>query len=150
MNTKQLIGAGDKIMGFTLPFALAGVTLNVLHPQCFAMNTDLAGIIIGSALLAFGIPLWAVSVVLMLKYVPQNKLIAAGPFLLVTHPIYTSAALLVIPGLTFVFDTWLGFPIGAILYGVSRIFRGQEEEALRAAHKEAYQAYRSQVRIPWL
>ena len=150
MNIKQLVGTGDKIMGFTLPFALVGIILNVVHPQWFTMNTGLTGIIIGSVLLVLGIPFWLISVVQMVRYVPQNKLITKGPFLLVQHPIYTSVALLVIPGLTFVFDTWVGLLIGIILYGISRIFRGQEEKKLEGLFAEEYEAYRSKIFIPWL
>jgi protein-S-isoprenylcysteine O-methyltransferase Ste14 len=126
MNIKQLVGAGDKIMGFTLPFALAGIVLNVLYPQWFKMNTGLTGIIIGSVLLGLGVPFWLISVVQMLKYVPQNKLITKGTFSLVLHLIYTSVALLVIPGLAFVFDTWVGFPVGVILYIISRIYGNEK------------------------
>jgi len=150
MNIKQLAGAGDKVMGFTLPFALAGIILNVLYPQWFKMNFGLIGIIIGSVFLVLGIPFWLISVVQMLKYVPQNKLITKGPFLLVQHPIYTSVALLVIPGLTLVFDTWVGFLIGAILYIISRIFRGHEERKLEELFTEEYEKYRSKVIIRWL
>ena len=196
MNIKQLVGAGDKIIGFTLPFALAGIILNVLFPQWFIMNTGLIGIIglvrepgwfqtfglpykscifrtkvlkkccfnmevvlklkfpnnsiIGSALLGLGIPFWLTSVIQMLKYVPQNKLITKSPFLLILHPIYTSVVLLVIPGLTFVFDTWVGLLIGAILYIISRIFRGQEEKKLEELFREEYTTYRSKIIIPWL
>jgi len=56
MNIKQIAGAGDKIIGVTLPFALAGIILNVLYPQWFIMNTGLTGIIIGSVLLVLGVP----------------------------------------------------------------------------------------------
>ena len=150
MNIKQLAGAGDKIIGFTLPFALAGIILNILYPQWFIMNTGLTGIIIGSVLLVFGIPFWLISVVQMLKYVPQNKLITKGPFFLVPHPIYTSVALLVIPGLTFIFDTWVGLLIGAILYIISRIFRGREDKKLEELFTEEYDIYRSKVIISWL
>jgi len=31
MNIKSLVGAGDQIMAATLPFALAGIILNVLY-----------------------------------------------------------------------------------------------------------------------
>ena len=150
MNIKQLVGAGDKIIGFTLPFAFAGIILNVLYPQWFKMNTGLTGVIIGSVLLVLGIPFWLISVVHMLKYVPQNMLITKGPFLLVLHPIYTSVALLVIPGLGFVFDTWLGLLIGVILYIISRIFRGQEDKKLENIFTEEYEKYRSKVIIPWV
>jgi len=150
MNIKQLAGTGDKIIGFTLPFALAGIILNVLYPQWFKMDSGLTGVIIGAVLLVLGIPFWLISVVQILKYVPQNKLITKGPFSVLLHPIYTSIALLVIPGLTLVFDTWLGFLIGAILYIISRIFRGREEKKLETLFMGEYEKYRSKVIIRWL
>jgi protein-S-isoprenylcysteine O-methyltransferase Ste14 len=150
MNIKKITGSGGKIMGFTLPFALAGIILNVLYPQWFKMNTGVTGIIIGSVLLCLGVPFWLISVVQMLKAVPQDKLITKGPFSLVLHPIYTSVALLVIPGLAFVFDTWVLLLIGVILYIISRIFRGEEEKKLEGIFSKEYQIYRSKVIIPWL
>lgn len=150
MNIKILIGAGDKIMGFSLPFAITGIVLNILHPDWFRINIGVTGIIIGTILLILGIPFWLLSVIQMIKYVPKNQLITQGPFRLVLHPIYTSVALLVIPGISLILNTWVGFLIGAILYIVSRIFRIQEEKNLNAVFSETYQAYRSRVFIPWL
>ena len=154
MKTKfkieQLTGSGGIIMGLSLPFAIIGIILNVLFPQWFKMNTGMPGIIIGAVFLVLGIPFWLVSLVQMLRYVPQNKLITKGPFRIMLHPIYTSVALLVIPGLTLVLDTWIGFGIGIILYIISRIFRIQEEKKLEDCFSEEYKAYRSVVLIPWL
>jgi protein-S-isoprenylcysteine O-methyltransferase Ste14 len=150
MNIKKLAGSGDKIMGFTLPFALAGIILNVLHPQWFKMNTGVTGIIIGAVLLCLGVPFWLISVVQMLKYVSQDKLITKGMFSLVLHPIYTSVALLVIPGIAFVFDTWVLLLIGVVLYIISRIFRREEDKKLEGVFSKEYEIYRSKVIIPWL
>ncbi len=150
MNIKIFIGAGDKIMRLSLPFALAGIVLNVLYPAWFTMNIGVTGIITGSVMLVLGIPFWLISVAQMIKYVPRNQLITKGPFRLVLHPIYTSVALLVIPGISLVLDTWAGLAIGAILYIFSRIFRIQEERKLNDIFPEDYQAYRSKVFIPWL
>jgi protein-S-isoprenylcysteine O-methyltransferase Ste14 len=150
MNIKKIFGSGGKITGFTLPFAVAGIILNVLYPQWFKMNTGLTGIIIGSVLLCLGIPFWLISDFLMLKYVLQDKLITKGPFSLVLHPIYTSVALLVIPGLAFVFDTWVLLLIGVILYIISRIFRREEDKKLKGIFSKEYEIYRSKVIIPWL
>jgi protein-S-isoprenylcysteine O-methyltransferase Ste14 len=86
----------------------------------------------------------------MIQYVPQKRLITKGPYRIVLHPIYTSVALLVIPGISLVFDTWVGFGIGIILYIISRIFRVQEEKALETLFMEEYQTYRSTVILPWV
>jgi protein-S-isoprenylcysteine O-methyltransferase Ste14 len=150
MNIKILVGAGDKIMLFTMPFAVSGIVLNILYPHFFQLHLDLIGIFIGSILLAVGIPFWIFSVVQMIQYVPQNKLITKGAFGVILHPIYTSVAILIIPGLGFMFDTWIGLPIGAILYIISRIFRRKEEKNLYSIFGEEYQTYRLKVLIPWL
>jgi protein-S-isoprenylcysteine O-methyltransferase Ste14 len=82
--------------------------------------------------------------------VPRGRLITRGPFSIVRHPLYTSVALVVLPGLGFVLDTWLGFVLGAVLYLASRLFSGAEEEELEAAFPAEYAAYRSSVLLPWL
>ena len=150
MNIKSLIGSGDKIMGITLPFAIIGIVLNVFYPQWFKMNIGNTGIIIGIILLVVGVPLWLTAVFQMVKYVPQNMLITKGAFRIMLHPIYTSVALFVIPGVSFLFDTWLGFAIGIILYVISRIFRGQEERKLDDVFMEEYRTYRSKVILKWI
>jgi protein-S-isoprenylcysteine O-methyltransferase Ste14 len=93
---------------------------------------------------------WFFSVVQMMRYVPQNKLITKGPFSVISHPIYTSVAILVTPEFGFLFDTWIGLTIEAIIYIISRIFRGQEDKKLNCIFTEEYQTYRSKVLIPWL
>ena len=150
MNIKMLVGAGDKIMLLTLPFMVGGILLNILYPQFFQLHLGLIGILIGAVLLAVGIPFWLLSVVQMIRYVPQNRLITKGAFGVILHPIYTSVAILVIPGIGFIFDTWVGLTIGAILYIISRIFRRQEDKKLNGIFGEEYQTYRLKVLIPWL
>jgi len=150
MDIKAIVGAGDKIMGITLPFAIGGIILNILFPQFFQLNIGIIGIIVGIIFLIIGIPLWITAVVQMFKCVPKNKLITKGPFAVLLHPIYTSVAILVIPGFGFILDTWVGVGIGIILYIISRIFRGQEEKKLSGFFGTEYQVYRSKVVIPWL
>jgi protein-S-isoprenylcysteine O-methyltransferase Ste14 len=66
------------------------------------------------------------------------------------HPLYTSVALLVIPGCGLALDTWVGFAIGAVLYVSSRIFSPREEALLTRYFPEAYPSYRAKVLFPWL
>ncbi len=147
---KTLVGAGDRIMAFTLPLAVVVIILNILYPQFFQLNGGGSGMIIGWILLIVGVPIWLASVVLVMLYVPRNKLITRGPFALIRHPLYTSVALLVLPGLGFLLDTWSGMLIGLILYIFSRIFSVREEEKLDDVFAGEYQLYRSKVLLPWL
>jgi protein-S-isoprenylcysteine O-methyltransferase Ste14 len=150
MKLKELVGAGDWIVGITLPFAVLGNVANKLWPGVFRMCLGLPGLIVGIVLLAVGVPVWLFSVMQILRYVPRGRLITTGPFALVLHPLYTSVAMLVIPGCGFVLDTWLGPALGLILYGASRIFAGSEETLLSVRFPEEYSRYRQRVQLPWL
>ena len=150
MKLKVLVGAGSRIMGLTLPFVVVGLAANILRPAWFAMGLGTPGLIAGIVFLALGLPLWLISVGQILTYVPRGKLITTGPFALMAHPLYSSVGLLVIPGLGFLLDSWLGAALGAVLYVISRFHTGREEEILMRIFPEEYPSYRSRVVFPWL
>ena len=124
--------------------------MNILRPAWFTMGFGTGGLVAGIVLLAVGVPMWLSSVALILIRVPQKKLITTGPFAVVLHPLYTSVALLVIPGLGLLLDTWVGFAIGAVLYVSSRLYAPGEEVILQKVFPSEYAAYRRKVLFPWL
>lgn len=150
MNIKALVGAGHRVVGLALPFLAAGLAANLARPTWFALGAGSAGRLVAVGLLVPGVALWLGSVVQILVNVPRGRLITTGPYALVLHPLYTSVALLVLPGLGMLFDSWLGLPLGAILYGSSRLFSGQEERELAARFPQAWPEYRRRVLLPWL
>jgi protein-S-isoprenylcysteine O-methyltransferase Ste14 len=147
---KTLVGAGDRIMALALPFIGVGVAANIAWPTVFRMGLGTGGLVAGLAFLLIGVPLWLISAVQLLVYVPRKALITTGPFRLMLHPVYTSVAILVCPGLGLALDTWLGPALGAVLYVSSRIFSGSEEKALATDFPTEYPAYRERVLLPWL
>jgi len=150
MKLGKLVGAGDRIIGLTLPFAAAGIAVNVVWPSVFRMGFGRAGLIAGAVLLAIGVPLWLWAVAQILIYVPQGRLITKGPYALVLHPIYTVFAFLVIPGFGLVMDTWIGFLIAGALYASSRLFARSEERQVAEDFPAEYPSYRASVLLPWL
>jgi protein-S-isoprenylcysteine O-methyltransferase Ste14 len=151
MNLKKLIGSGDRIMLLTLPFLIVGLALNILRPSWF----DVSGAPeflqpLSIIILLPGIILWLWSVTLILIKVPKQELITSGPYALVKHPLYTSVALLVLPWIGFLLNSWLGVLLGAVLYIASRVFSPEEETALYSAFGPAWEAYQEKVKIPWL
>jgi protein-S-isoprenylcysteine O-methyltransferase Ste14 len=148
---KILIGSGDKIGLFILPFLLAGLVLNIVYPAAFAVGGPAAALRdVSIVVLIPGLAMWAWSVVLILRKVPRGELITNGPYSIVKHPLYTSVALLVLPWLGFLFNTWLGALIGIILYIGSRIFAPAEEAALSKTFGASWDEYCNSVKIPWL
>jgi protein-S-isoprenylcysteine O-methyltransferase Ste14 len=151
MKLKNLVGSGDKIMLFTLPFLAAGLTANILEPSAFSVGGPPAYLKFASvAVLVPGVAMWLWSVVLILTKTSRGKLITTGPFSLVKHPLYTGVSLLVLPWAGFLLNSWLGALLGIAVYTGSRIFSGKEEAALSEAFGPAWNLYLEKVKIPWL
>lgn len=151
MKLKVLVGSGDKIMLLVLPFLIIGLILNIMKPALFQVGGPAMVLkVISIIILILGVIIWLWSVALILIKAPQNKLITNGPYALVKHPIYASVALLVLPWLGFLFNTWLGVLIGVVLYIGSRIFSPEEEKILSQTFSTLWDEYCKKVKIPWL
>ena len=148
---KRLVGSGDKIGLVAFPFLVVGVVLNVVYPSAFDVGGPPTTLqVISIVALIAGVTIWAWSVVLILMKVPKGELITSGPFRLVKHPLYTGVALLVLPWLGFLFNTWLGAAVGIVLYLGSRRFSPEEEAELSEIFGPAWDDYCRTVKIPWL
>jgi protein-S-isoprenylcysteine O-methyltransferase Ste14 len=151
MKLKYLVGSGDKIGLLVLPFIVIGLILNILFPAVFSVGGPSMGLKVTSVIfLVPGVIVWAWTVILILTQVPRKQLITSGPFALVKHPLYTGVALLVLPWLGFLLNTWLGALIGVVLYVASKMYSPLEEETLSEAFGPAWEAYCKQVKIAWL
>ena len=151
MKLKVLIGSGDKIALFSLPFLIIFVILNVTRPELFSVGGPSHALkVISNVVLISGIIIWIWSVSLILWKVPGGELITIGPYSIVKHPIYTDVALLVVPWIGFLLDTWAGVVIGISLYIGSRIFSPEEEKTLARTFSSAWYDYCNKVKIPWL
>jgi len=151
MKLMVLVGSGDRIGLLTLPFLIVGLVLNILYPSAFHVGGPPTALkVISIILLIPGVTIWIWSVVLILTKVPKKELITNGPYSLVKHPLYTGVALLVLPWVGFLVNTWLGALIGVIVYMGSRIFAPQEEAELSQTFGTAWDEYCHKVTIPWL
>jgi protein-S-isoprenylcysteine O-methyltransferase Ste14 len=151
LDLSALVGSGDRIGLFTLPFLVVGVVLNVAYPSLFDVGGPPTALrVLSIVVLIAGVTVWAWSAVLILSRVPRGKLITNGPFALVKHPLYTGVALLVLPWVGFLCNTWLGALVGAALYIGSRRYAPAEEAALSETFGAAWERYRDSVRLPWL
>ena len=150
MKLKALVGSGDRIGLFVLPFIVLGLVLTLLAPSLFSIPQSAASAVVGAVFLVLGLIAWAWSVILILTQVPRGRLITSGPYAVVKHPLYTGVSLLLLPGLGFLLGTWLGLVFGIVLYVGSRIFAPEEEKALSSNFGAAWDDYARSVLVPWL
>jgi protein-S-isoprenylcysteine O-methyltransferase Ste14 len=59
-------------------------------------------------------------------------------------------ALLVLPWIGFLLNTWLGALIGVVLYIASRLFAPEEETRLAETFGPAWDEYGRKVAVPWV
>ena len=151
MKLKVLVGNGRKIGLFTLPFLVAGISLNIIFPEFFIVN-DTSGILFRISLLFLivGIINWIWTVGLILTKIPRKQLITTGPYAIVKHPLYAGVAFLIIPWLGFMLNTWLGVVLGIIVYIGSRIFSPEEEKLISKIFGIEWENYRKKVKLPWI
>jgi len=151
VTLKELVGSGDTIMLATLPFVVLGVILNLVFPSFFEVGGPSDTLrIISIVVLVPGVTIWLWSVVLIVTKVPRGELITTGPFAWVKHPIYTGVALLVLPWIGFLLNTWLGALIGIVLYVACRRYAPEEEAQLSEHFGPAWDEYRATVKFAWL
>ena len=112
LRLRALIGSGDRIAAFVLPFVVVGILLNVAFPDVFGVGGPPRWLgIVAAVAFAVGVAGWAWSVGLILTKMRVGQLVTSGPYALVKHPLYTAVALLVLPSLGILLDTWLGLII---------------------------------------
>ena len=87
---------------------------------------------------------------MILTKIPKKQLITNGPYAVMKHPLYTGVALLVLPWLGFLLNTWLGALIGIVIYIGSRLFSPEEEQILSRIFGADWDEYCNKVKIPWL
>lgn len=151
MDINRLVGSGDRIGLFTLPFAVVGVIANVLWPSLFGVGGPPPVLRAVSIVIAIvGIAIWIWSGVLIVTKVPRGELITSGPYAVMKHPLYTAVGLLVLPWVGFLADTWLGAVLGIVLYIGSRIYAPAEEASLSRTFGARWESYRKGVKLAWL
>ncbi len=151
MKLKALVGSGHRVLLLTFPFLAIGLVLNIRFPSWFSVGgPPLVLTVISAVALVAGAIVWIWSAFLIVTRVPRQELVTEGPYSLVKHPLYTAMALLVLPWLGFLFNSWLGAVVGVALYAGARLFAREEEKALSRTFGAAWDEYCRKVKIPWL
>jgi protein-S-isoprenylcysteine O-methyltransferase Ste14 len=151
MKLRILVGSGRKIGLLTLPFLIIGLTLNFIFPDFFNVGGPSKLLsLVSITILVIGVIIWFWTVYLILIKIPKKELITNGPYSIVKHPLYNGVALLVIPWVGILFNTWLGIIIGAVVFIGSGIYAPEEEKILAKIFGERWDRYCTKVLIKWL
>jgi protein-S-isoprenylcysteine O-methyltransferase Ste14 len=139
-------GVGPKWMLVSLGFAAPAFAARALWPDLFAIPMAPRPVVaaIGAALLAIGVPFFAVSARILHRGF-GSALFTGGPYGLCRNPIYASWIVFNVPGLVLLSDSWLGLFTPLPMYAALRVMVRAEEAWLEERFGDAYRAYRARV-----
>ena len=140
-------GAGPSLGLPTALYGLAALAATLIRPSIFTIEVAPHPIlaILGGTLLAIGIPLYVVSLRTMLKAHREERLATGGVYAFCRHPIYASWILLILPAVGLLLNSWLFLSTAVVMYVMTRVHIGREEENLVAQFGQEYIEYKRRV-----
>ncbi len=147
MKKMSFMGIGPKIGVTILPLIAAAVVISVKYKYIFSyfavsnrimFFTGLAIVIAGSIIYFLTIPA-------LLKGLKNTKLITSGTYYLCCNPLYSSIILLIIPGVSFMMNSWLIMTISVAGYVILKIFIRSEYEEMEKFFGDEFRRYRNET-----
>ncbi|MFX0139633.1 MAG: methyltransferase family protein, partial [Candidatus Hodarchaeota archaeon] len=124
-----LIGVGPKILITIFPFFVLFGLLNSIYYPIFQIPINYYWmIILGSILITFGVVIFIYSERILSSAHKSSILMTTKTYAYVRHPMYASWGLGTLPGIFFLFNSWILFFILIIYYLSVRIFVRKEEK----------------------
>ena len=141
-----LVGIGPKLLIGTCPFFVVfGILTSIYYPFFKIPINYYLLVIIGSILIAIGIFVFIYSERILSSAHSSSELITTKTFAYVRHPMYASWGLATLPGIFFLFNSWILFLILVVYYILVRVFLGKEESNLLEKYSVKYEHYKKHV-----
>jgi protein-S-isoprenylcysteine O-methyltransferase Ste14 len=111
----------------------------------FVLYGKWVSVILGATLIPYGVPVFVVPALFIDRYFRDGRLCTQGIYAYVRHPIYAAWIVLIVPGLTAVLGSAVGWTVPVVMYAVFRWLIVRQERYLEAKLGDAYRLYRSNV-----
>lgn len=102
-------------------------------------------LIVGIALLLIGVPILIFAAKDLIKAYNSDKLVTTGLYSISRNPMYGSFIIFIIPGISFVLNSWIILTGSLIMYILLRIFIKEEEIYLEKRFGQKYRDYKNKV-----
>ena len=147
MNKLNFMGIGPKIGSVVLPWLAAAIFITLRFKGSFRYVSDNARILfyIGLVVISAGVIMYLLTIPALLKGLKETKLMTTGTYFLCCNPLYSSIMLLIIPGLSFIMNSWLIITTSIVGYTLLRIFIKSEYEEMEKFFREDFIKYRAET-----
>ena len=124
MKKLNFMGIGLKVGLIVLPWLAFAIFFSTKFRSSFTYFEDVNKILffLGLALLIIGSVMYLLTIPSLLKGLKNTKLVTTGTFFLCCNPLYASIVLLIIPGISFMMNSWLVLTTSIIGIILCKIF----------------------------
>ncbi|HLO60845.1 MAG TPA: isoprenylcysteine carboxylmethyltransferase family protein [Bacteroidales bacterium] len=145
MSKLNFYGVGPKIGRIALPWLAVTIIVSIVLKGSFRFFPDEHRILffIGLALVILGFIMYFSTIPALLKGIKETRLVTKGAFYLCCNPLYAAIILFMIPGTSFMMNSWLVFSASVVAYIVFKLQIKGEETEMEKFFGEEYKAYRS-------
>ena len=141
-----IAGVGHKIILVTLVYFIATVVLSkVCYPIFSIPGPQDMYLLVGSGFLCLWLPLQIYTMYKLFPAYKKDQLVTEGTFMLTKHPLYVLGILLLMPGVSIMFASWLVLTTPIVMYLVYRAVIKEEEAYLYSHFGSKYQNYAKRV-----
>lgn len=147
MDKLHPMGIGPVIGGITLPWLVAAILIELKFKDAFNYFKDGNNFIFytGLVLIIIGAIMYFLTAPALLRGVKETKLITGGPYYLCRNPLYASVILFIIPGISFMMNSWLVLTASIVAYTLFKIFIKREYAEMEKFFDEDYRKYSSET-----
>lgn len=147
MEKLNFMGVGPKIGMIALPWLAASIILTIFFDSTFAYFKNGNNILfyIGLALIITGIVMYLYSALTLLKGLKKTKLVTTGTYYFCCNPLYSAIILFIIPGISFMMNSWLVLITSIVAYFIFKIFIKSEYAEMEKFFGNDYIKYRNET-----
>lgn len=144
MNKLNSMGVGPKIGGVILPWLTVTILLTLRLKSSFAYFKDGNKILFFSGLVfvIIGSIMYFLTAPDLLKGLKETKLMTTGTFYLCCNPLYSSIILFIIPGISFMMNSWLILTTSIIGFLLFKIFIKSEYVEMEKFFGDDFRKYK--------
>lgn len=133
-----IFGIGPRLILAGVVTAAVGLfLLAAFHvPQAIPLPRNLT-FGLGAVMILVGGALWLLSILAIRKGFSEGRLLTAGVYAWVRHPLYSAIIGFFVPGLALLLNSWVGLVAAVAMYGLFLKWIQVEEDSLQARFGQA-------------
>jgi protein-S-isoprenylcysteine O-methyltransferase Ste14 len=147
MDKLNFLGIGPKIGVITLPWLAVTIFLSVKFEDSFNYIKGGSGVLLffGLVLGITGLIIYLLTAPALMKGLKETKLVMTGAYRICCHPLYASIILFIIPGTSFVMNSWLVLTTSIVGFVLFKIFIKSEYAEMEKFFGDEYRKYRAET-----